>query len=83
MQVKVDKSILGTEGCIFSKSITTDYVLVTTEKITGIMVNAQGETSLRFASGKWIKEEFVCRPDQVKKEKKKFMKKYGENFAEK
>lgn len=83
MKVKVDKSVIGREGCVLSKSIISDNIVVTQDKITGILVDEKGVTWLRFASGKWFHENYVCAPEEVEREKIAFRNKYDAATADK
>lgn len=83
MKVKVDKSVIGREGCVLSKSIISDNIVVTQDKITGILVDEKGVTWLRFASGKWIHENHVCAPEEVEREKMAFQNKHDTATADK
>lgn len=76
MEIDVDKNVIGKKVSMIYQSPVTDAPSVVDGVITGIYVDKDKKTHIRFGESKWIAEEYIFEPHESAVKLKEFKEKY-------
>ena len=82
MEIIVDKSVLGKRVAIIEQSPVSNDPIVREGVITGILINKEGETEVRFGESKWVKCEWVFELHDITKKLAEFNARFNKNEKE-
>ena len=82
MEIIVDKSVLGKRVAIIEQSPVSNDPIVREGVITGILINKEGETEVRFGESKWVKSEWVFELHEIMKKLAEFNARFNKNEKE-
>ena len=82
MEIIVDKSVLGKRVAIIEQSPVSNDPIVREGVITGILINKEGETEVRFGKSKWVKSEWVFELHEITKKLAEFNARFNKNEKE-
>ena len=82
MEIIVDKSVLGKRAAIIEQSPVSNDPIVREGVITGILINKEGKTEIRFWESKWIGAEWVVELHEFTKKLAEFNARFNKNEKE-